>query len=72
MKKKFLAIILGGAIILGTGTLTFAATNDGDGKWSFEKMLPFMQEMHPDLSKNELKQMFDDCHGKGGMMHNFK
>lgn len=71
MKKKLIAVILSGAFVLGAGTLTFAATNDGDGNWSFEQMFPFMQEMHPDWSKDELKEMYNSCHGEGGMMENF-
>lgn len=71
MKKKLVAIILSGAFVLGAGTVAFAATNDADGDWNFDKMFPFMQKMHPDWSKEDLKEMYDSCHGEGGMMNNF-
>ncbi|WP_458411910.1 hypothetical protein ACNQFZ_13760 [Schinkia sp. CFF1] len=44
-----------------------------DGIPSFNKMLPFMKEMHPNLSDDQLKDMYQSCHGKdgkGGMMQN--
>lgn len=71
MKKKLIAVILSGAFVFGAGTFAFAATNDGDGNWSFDEMLPFMQEVHPEWSKDELKEMYDSCHGEGSIMNNF-
>lgn len=71
MKKKLLAIILSGAFVLGAGTVAFAATNDGDGNWSFDKLLPFMQEMHPNSSQEDLEEMYDSCHGEDGMMQDY-
>lgn len=67
--KKYIVGILSAALILGAGTAVFAAGNSNsiDGG-SFEKMLPFMQKMHPDSSKDELKDMYKACHEKGGMM----
>lgn len=67
--KKYVGGILSAALILGAGTAVFAAgnSNSSDGV-SFEKMLPFMQEMHPDSSKDELKDMYKACHKDGGMM----
>ncbi|WP_223592134.1 hypothetical protein [Neobacillus bataviensis] len=47
--KKFAVGIVSAAFILGAGTAVFAAgTNNSDNGFSFEKMLPFMQKMHPD------------------------
>ncbi|MDF1511044.1 hypothetical protein PZE06_23195 [Robertmurraya sp. DFI.2.37] len=72
MKKKLLVGILSSAFILGAGTLTFAQTNgEGDGLFNFEKMQPQIEKIHPELSKEEQKEMFDACHGEGGMMENF-
>jgi hypothetical protein len=72
MKKKLLVGILSSAFIFGAGTLTFAQTNgEGDGLFNFEKMQPQIEKMHPDLTKEEQKEMFDSCHGEGGMMENF-
>ncbi|WML28658.1 hypothetical protein RCG24_11425 [Neobacillus sp. OS1-32] len=68
--KKLAVGILSGALILGAGTAVFAAgnSNSGDG-FSFEKMLPFMQKMHPNSSKEDLQKMYKACHGDGGMMN---
>jgi len=44
-----------------------------DGIPSFNEMLPFMKEMHPNLSDQQLEDMYQSCHGKdgnGGMMQN--
>jgi hypothetical protein len=67
--KKYVVGILSTALILGAGTAVFAAgnSNSSNGNW-FEKMLPFMQKMHPDSSKDELKDMHKACHEDGGMM----
>ncbi|MCM3571304.1 CUE domain-containing protein [Neobacillus mesonae] len=68
--KKLAVGILSGALILGAGTAVFAAgNNDSSDGISFEKMLPFMQKMHPDISKEDLQQMYKACHGDGGMMN---
>lgn len=63
MKKKLVIGLLTGAILLGgAGTLAYAQT---DG---FQEMKPFMEKMHPELSSNELEQMYNACHEDGGMM----
>ncbi|WP_019153614.1 hypothetical protein [Robertmurraya massiliosenegalensis] len=72
MKKKLLVGILSSAFILGAGTLTFAQSNgEGEGWLNFDQMQPQIEEMHPDLTKKEQKEMFDACHGEGGMMENY-
>lgn len=74
MKKKLAIGILTGAIILGgAGTFAFAAANEdanGNGLLNFGQMKPYMEKMHPNLSTDELKDMYDSCHGEGGMMEN--
>lgn len=71
MKKKLLVGILTGGLILGAGTFAFAQTNEeGDGVINFEQMQPQIKKMHPDLTEKEQKEMFDSCHGDGGMMQN--
>ncbi|WP_069188098.1 hypothetical protein [Bacillus sp. FJAT-27251] len=61
--KKIGIGLLSAAIIFGAGTFAFAqASETVPGKITFEKMLPFMQEMHPGSSESELQQMFDACH----------
>ncbi|MED4204380.1 hypothetical protein [Neobacillus mesonae] len=68
--KKLAVGMMSAALILGAGTAVFAAGNSGQSDvLSFEKMLPFMQKMHPDFSKDELKDMYKACHGEGGMMN---
>jgi hypothetical protein len=67
--KKLAIGILSSALILGAGTAVFAVgTNNSGEENSFEKMLPFMQEMHPDTSKEDLQEMYNACHDNGGMM----
>jgi hypothetical protein len=65
--KKLAVAILSAAFILGAGTAVFAAGNS-NGDFSFDKMLPFMQKMHPNVSKEDLKDMYKACHKNGGMM----
>ena len=67
--KKLAVGVLSAALVLGAGTAVFAAGNNdsGDGI-NFEKMLPFMQKMHPDSSKEDLQKMYKACHEDGGMM----
>lgn len=72
MKKKILIGILSGAFILGAGTLTMAESNgEGKGLLNFGQMKPMIEKMHPDLTTQEQKEMFEACHGEGGMMENF-
>lgn len=67
--KKWAIGLLSSALILGAGTAVFAAgTSNSEGDFSFENMLPFMEKMHPDSSKEELKEMYDSCHKEGGMV----
>lgn len=69
MNKKLLVGIFTGGLILGAGTLTFAQTNsDGERLFIFDQMKPHIEKMHPDFTKEEQKEMFDACHGEGGMM----
>ncbi|WP_442596124.1 hypothetical protein [Neobacillus sp. D3-1R] len=67
MKKTIFSISL--VSMLAIGTAAFAAGNDTD-LFNFEKMKPFMQQMHPNFSNEELKEMYDTCHGNNGMMQN--
>ncbi|MGG1399924.1 hypothetical protein ABE288_19210 [Bacillus salipaludis] len=67
--KKIAMSIFSAALILAAGTAVFAAGNgNSDNGLNFEKMLPFMEKMHPNSSKEELKNMYKACHGNGGMM----
>jgi hypothetical protein len=69
MKKKLVVSLLCGAFILGAGSLTFAQSNgEEEGLLNFGQMKPYIEEMHPDLTIQEQKEMFDSCHGEDGMM----
>lgn len=71
MKKKLIVGLLTGAVLLGGAGVTFAASNgNGEEPLNFGQMLPFMQQMHPDYSTKELKQMYDSCHGANGVTQN--
>lgn len=65
--KKIVIGLISTAVILGGGTLAFADSNgNGEGLLNFGQMKPFIEEMHPNLSTQEQKQMFDACHGEDG------
>ena len=67
--KKLVVGVLSVAFIFGAGTFTYAQANgDGGGPLNFGQMKPHIEKMHPDLSTKEQKEMFDACHGEGGMM----
>jgi hypothetical protein len=69
--KKIVLSVLGSMLIFGIGTVVMAAGNDAvKENGSFDKMKPFMEEMHPDFSNEELKEMYDSCHGDNGKMKN--
>lgn len=64
MKNKFLAGIGVAVLTLGLGTAVYADANN----WSFRDMLPFMKQMHPEASEQQLYNMYESCHGKDGAM----
>ncbi|MCF3942275.1 hypothetical protein [Oceanobacillus alkalisoli] len=62
MKKK---LISGGLVIvlaLGIGNVVYAHGGSDSG-WNFQEMLPFMKEMHPEMDKQKMKEMYQKCHG---------
>lgn len=79
MKTKKLWIGLTAAVfIMGIGTAgAYAATADNnkssENQNFYERMLPLAKEMHPNLSDQEIKEMYNSCHkgngtGANGMM----
>ncbi|MBT2643273.1 hypothetical protein J7I80_13620 [Bacillus sp. ISL-41] len=67
--KKLTLSILGAALILGASTAAFAEEgSDGKGTFNFGQMKPLIEKMHPDLSDEEVKQMYNDCHRTNGAM----
>ena len=45
---------------MGIGSAVYAASTD-NGNGFFEQMLPTMKQMHPDLSDQQLKDMYSTC-----------
>lgn len=61
MKKRLISLVLIVAFVLGIGNVVYA-NSETDG-WSFEEMLPFMKQMHPEMNEKEMEQMYQNCHG---------
>jgi len=64
MKKVWIVTVVF-ALMLTLGTAVYAAKDDDTG---FKQMLPQMQQMHPDVSEQELKEFYNDCKVKGNDM----
>ncbi|WP_339265444.1 CUE domain-containing protein [Paenibacillus sp. FSL K6-1330] len=70
MNSKFIAIVGAAVLTLGIGTAVYASEVAPS---NFKDMIPFMKEMHPNLSDSDLEQMYNNCHGNSntqGMMQN--
>ncbi|WP_232697377.1 hypothetical protein [Brevibacillus daliensis] len=63
MKTKLVTVVGAVVLTLGVGTAAYA---DEAGLSTFKEMLPFMKEMHPNLSDSELEQMYNSCHQRQG------
>lgn len=69
--KKIIGGIFVATLVLGIDTWVFAYSNCKDeGTLNFDQMFPFMKEIHPNLSENELKNMYNSCHGINGAAPN--
>lgn len=71
MKKMRQYIVpLAALLVLVVAGAAMAAPADDaqtpSGVWNFGQMLPYMQQMHPDLSVDELRGYYEACHGTGG------
>jgi hypothetical protein len=67
--KPAILTILSASLIFGASMTAFAEeSSEGKGTINFGQMKPMMEKMHPDLSADELKQMYLDCHGTNGAM----
>ncbi|CQR47322.1 hypothetical protein BN1058_01631 [Paraliobacillus sp. PM-2] len=66
--KKILVSLLGATIIIGgAATYTFAHSNESFNvndhhRFNYEEMKPYIQEMHPNWSSQEQREMFEFCH----------
>ncbi|MGO4889665.1 CUE domain-containing protein [Anaerobacillus sp. MEB173] len=67
MKKRIIAV-LATFLVLGAGTTAIAST-DVFEDFTFENMLPFMKQMHPNMDEEQLQGMYETCHGENGMMN---
>lgn len=63
LKKKLISIGIAVVLVLGIGNAVYAS--GAENGWSFEEMLPFMKEMHPEMNEQQMEQMYQDCHGSG-------
>ena len=68
--KKLMIVSGALVLVLALGTGVFAATSNDAG---FKQMLPFMKQMHPNVSEQQLEDMYKSCHRDGadssGMMN---
>lgn len=64
MKKKAWIGLATLVLVFAMGTTAFALESNG----SFDQMLPFMKQMHPNSSDQQLKEMYQSCHSENGPM----
>lgn len=68
--KKVWIVLAAVAMVLALGTAVYAATDEDPG---FQQMLPQMKQMHPDVSEQQLQEMYNNCsssgNGMSGMMN---
>ncbi|WP_066172486.1 hypothetical protein [Bacillus marinisedimentorum] len=76
MKNKVLTGILAAALIAGGATSVMAYSDggaadrqpqrEGAGTFNFGQMQNYMEQMHPEWSKEEIKEMYNYMHGTNG------
>lgn len=59
MKRKWFAGLGIAVLTFGIGTAVYADAN----QLTFQDMLPFMKQMHPGASEQQLNEMYQNCHG---------
>lgn len=77
MKKIILVGSLALTLVFGTSSLVLAnGAGNGQGRdvMNLGRMLSHMEKMHPEMSKQQLKEMYEICHGTKGASpsHNFE
>jgi len=69
--KKVWVVFATVALVLTLGTAAYAASNEDGG---FKQMLPTMKQVHPNVSEQQLQEMYSKCQVNGqnttGMMKN--
>ncbi|KGP74287.1 hypothetical protein [Pontibacillus yanchengensis] len=67
MKKKFFSALLVLLIVLGLSNVVMAHGDEntrGHSMLGFDvaEMIPWMKDMHPNMSEEEINEMYRDCH----------
>lgn len=76
MKKTVMVGAVAALLLMGGIGAVWAAENvtpKAPAEKTFEEMLPWMKQMHPGISDETFKEMYNYCHsngGPGGMMGN--
>lgn len=67
MKKLLIGVLSLGLVAIG-GTAIYAQTSasNGEGIFNYGQMSQFMEEFHPEQTKEELKDMYNKMHGTNG------
>jgi hypothetical protein len=71
MKKLWIGL-MALVLVMGIGAAgVYAAAPDKDNntnnsRGTFEEMLPYAKQMHPDLTEQEIKDMYNNCHANNG------
>jgi hypothetical protein len=81
--KKIMTGLMAFILVMGIGAVgVYAAAPEKDdntnstsngtnnGRGTFEEMLPYAKEMHPDLTEQEIKDMYNNCHANNGRGNN--
>jgi uncharacterized protein YpuA (DUF1002 family) len=63
--KKVWIVLAAVVMVLALGTAVYAATDEDSG---FQKMLPQMKQMHPDVSEQQLQEMYNNCNSNSNSM----
>ena len=68
MKKKFFSALLVLLIVLGLSNVVLAHGNEHPRDFhsmlrvDIAEMIPWMKDMHPNMSEEEINEMYRDCH----------
>ncbi len=68
MKRKIWLGLIALVLALAIGTTAFALENNG----TFEQMQPQMKQMHPDLTDEQILDMYQNCHSEDGSIQHMK
>ncbi|AZS15500.1 FAD/FMN-containing dehydrogenase [Paenibacillus lutimineralis] len=52
---------------IGSAGAYAASANNGNNSGFFENMLPFAKQIHPDLSNEQIEQMYNNCNKSNGV-----